>query len=124
MIAAAGADEFIHAGVAAFEAVVGDADRLAPQDRRAAVAGLTGERERVDAVGPDVQPRGTVIARARCGDEARTGSGLGQEVKVARTAHSTHRQGSSACRRGLEQRCQSLDDNTQALPSPMSSRGE
>jgi hypothetical protein len=124
VIAGAGADELKHVGVAAFEAAVDDVDRLAPQDRRAAVAGLTGER--VDAVGPDAQPRVTVIVRARCGDDGRSGSrpGHGYEVKVARPAHSTHRQGSSSCRRGLEQRCQLPDHSTQALRSPMSSRGE
>jgi hypothetical protein len=45
MVAAAGADEFEHAGVAAFEAAAHDADRLAPHERRPAVAGLTGKRE-------------------------------------------------------------------------------
>jgi hypothetical protein len=38
VIAAAGPDELKQVGVAAFETAVDDADRLAPQDRRAAVA--------------------------------------------------------------------------------------
>ena len=42
MIAAVRADDLIHAGVAALDAAVHDAGRLVPQDRLAAVAGLTG----------------------------------------------------------------------------------
>ena len=42
MIAAARADQLIHVGVAALDTAVHDADRLAPQDRLAAVTGLTG----------------------------------------------------------------------------------
>src|SRR2546421_12952390 len=44
MIAAAGADHLVHAGVATLDTAVHDADRLAPQDRLAAVTGLTGGR--------------------------------------------------------------------------------
>jgi hypothetical protein len=44
MIAAAGADKFIHLGVEALGMAVHNADRLVPQERRAAVARLTGER--------------------------------------------------------------------------------
>ena len=73
MIAAGGADELKHAGVAAFETAVHDADRLAPHERRPAVAGLTGKRERVVAVGAGAQPRVTAIMRARYGDGGRTG---------------------------------------------------
>ena len=43
-IAAVGLDDLIHVGPAAFEMAVHDADRLAPQDRPAAVAGLTDGR--------------------------------------------------------------------------------
>jgi hypothetical protein len=43
VIAAVGTDELIHAGIAASDTAVHDADRLVPQERRAAVAGLTGE---------------------------------------------------------------------------------
>jgi hypothetical protein len=43
MIAAAGADDLKLVGIAAFEMALYDADRLAAQDRLAAVAGLTGE---------------------------------------------------------------------------------
>jgi hypothetical protein len=51
MVAAAGADELEQVGVAAFEAAVRDAGRLAPQERRPAVAGLAGRRE-CHGVGP------------------------------------------------------------------------
>ena len=44
MIAAGGADELKHAGVAAFETAIHDADRLMAQDRLAAMAWLAGER--------------------------------------------------------------------------------
>jgi hypothetical protein len=44
MIAAAGADQLEHVGVAALDTAVHDADRLVPQDRLAAVAGLTSGR--------------------------------------------------------------------------------
>jgi hypothetical protein len=45
VIAAAGADQLIHVGVAALDTAVHDADRLAAQmDHPAAVAGLTGRR--------------------------------------------------------------------------------
>src|SRR5208283_310600 len=40
IIAAARADELEHAGMAAFGAAVGDAGRLAPHERRPAMAGL------------------------------------------------------------------------------------
>jgi hypothetical protein len=89
MIAAAGADEFEQAGVAAFEAAVHDADRLAPHERRPAVAGLTGKRECHAVYKLDAQPRVTAIVRARGGDGGWTdsGSGTGHGVKVAGTAH-------------------------------------
>src|SRR5271169_7225655 len=103
MIAAARADELKHADVAALETAVDDADRLAPQDRRAAMTRLTGKRKRVDAVGPGAQPRVTAIARARRGDSGRTGSrsGTGHGARVARTAHSTHRQASGSAAAGV-----------------------
>ena len=56
MIAAARADELKQAGVAAFETAVDDADRLAPQDRRAAVAGLTGNWKRIRQTAVDAVP--------------------------------------------------------------------
>lgn len=94
VIAAIGADELEHAGVAAFGAAVHDADRLAPQVSRAAVAGLTGERAQVDAVRPSAQPRVTATARSWCGDGGQTdsGSGTGHGVSGVRTAHLTHPQ--------------------------------
>jgi hypothetical protein len=74
MIAAVRADDLIHVGVAAFETAVHDADRLAPQDRPSAVAGLTGGRGCHGGLGHDVQPRITVITRARCRNGGRTGT--------------------------------------------------
>jgi len=108
MIAAAGAGELIHVVVAAFETAIHDAGRLAPQERRAAVAGLTAGPGSLDVFGPGAQPRVTAIIGASRGDSGRTvgRSGAGHDVKVAETAHSLHRRGSSSCRcRGLEQRC-------------------
>ena len=89
MVAAAGADELEHAGVAAFEAAVHDADRLAPDDRRPAVAGLTGQRECQVAVRLYAQPRVTAMVRARPGGGARTDSrpGTGHDVRDLGTAH-------------------------------------
>jgi hypothetical protein len=91
MIAAAGADEFIHAGVAAFETTVHDADRLVPEERHAAVAGLTGERGCHDILQLSAQPRVTAIMRAWYRDFDRTGSQPGT-VGVGGPAHSTHHQ--------------------------------
>jgi hypothetical protein len=45
IITAAGTDELVNVDFAAFETAIYRADRLVPQDRRAAVAGLTGGRE-------------------------------------------------------------------------------
>lgn len=70
MVAAAGADELIHVGVAAVEAAVHDADRLAPQERRPAVAGLTGKRGCHDAVRSNAEPRVTVIVRGHWQDRS------------------------------------------------------
>jgi hypothetical protein len=63
MIAAAGIDELVHAGVAANTAIH-DADRLVPQERRTAVAGLTGERGCHDILRLEAQPRVTAILGA------------------------------------------------------------
>jgi hypothetical protein len=94
MVAAAGADELEQAGVAAFEAAVHDADWLAPHHRRLAMAGLTGKRECHHAVGFDAQPRIAAIAWPGCGDGGRTDprSGSRDDIGVARSAHSSHRQ--------------------------------
>jgi hypothetical protein len=93
MVAAAGADKFEQAGVAAFEAAVRDVGRLAPQERRPAVAGLAGGRE-CHGAGLHAQPRVTAVTRVRWGDGGREGSRSGrcQDVRGARTAHTTHRQ--------------------------------
>jgi hypothetical protein len=86
VVAASRADDLKQAGVTAFEAAVHYAGRLAPHERRPAVAGLTGERERHGVVGLDAQPRVTVIVRARCEDGRRTDSGSGTSNGV-RVAH-------------------------------------
>jgi hypothetical protein len=77
MVAATGTDELKHAGGAAVEAAVHDADRLAPHERRPAMAGLTGKRECHGAVRFGAQPRVTAIVRARAGDGTWTGIRLG-----------------------------------------------
>ena len=93
MVAAARADELEQVGVAAFEAAVRDACRLAPQERRPAVAGLAGGWE-CHGVGPHAQPWVAAVTRVRCGDDGReeSRSGRSQDVRGARTAHTTHRQ--------------------------------
>ena len=65
IIAAAGADELIPAGIAAFWTAIYDTDRPAPQDSRPAMPGLTGKRECHDVIRPHTQPRVTAIVRAR-----------------------------------------------------------
>ena len=94
MISAVRADDLIPVGVAAFETAIHDADRLTAQDRLAAVAGPPGERGCHDGLELKAQPRVTAITRARCGDRGRTG--ISHEViRVASTAHPTHRQETS-----------------------------
>ena len=82
MITAAGADEPGHVGAAAAETAVRGAGRLAPHQRRAAVAGLAGQRERHDVAGPDAQPRRMAIMRARYADggqmDSPSGTGHGR----------------------------------------------
>ena len=106
-IPAARADELIHVVVAALDPAVHDAGRLAPQDRRGAVAGLPGKRGPGDTVEPGKHPRVTAITEVWCGDGRRTGnrSSTGYDVRGAKTAHSTHHQVVVSSRhRGLEQR--------------------
>ena len=93
MVAAAGADELEQAGVAAFEAAVRDAGRLAPHERRPAMAALAGRRERHGA-GGGAQPRVMSMVRARYGGGGRADrlSGTCHDVRGTRTAHATHRQ--------------------------------
>src|SRR5580658_758807 len=71
MVAAAGADELEQRGIAAFETALHDASRLAPQERRPAVAGLACRRECHGAAGPYLQPRVMLMVRVRCGDGGR-----------------------------------------------------
>ena len=106
-IAAAGADQLIHVGISAFDAAVHEADRLAPQDRLAAVAGLTGGPGCHGVLRHDAQPPVTAIGGTSCGDSGRADSrsAARRRVRGARTAHSTHRQDVGSCHyRGLEQR--------------------
>ena len=94
MVAAAGADELEHTGIAAFDATVHDADRLAPHECRPAVAGLTDKRECHTDYRSHAQPRVTAIVQMRRGDGGRTDNRFGTDhgVRVTKTAHSTHRQ--------------------------------
>jgi hypothetical protein len=94
MISAVRADNLVPVGVAAFETAIHDADRLTAQDRLAAVTGPPGERGCHDGLELNAQPRVTAITRARCGHRGRTG--ISHEViRVASTAHPTHRQETS-----------------------------
>ena len=116
MISAVRADDLIPVGVAAFETAIRNAGRLTAQDRLAAVAGPTGERGCRDGLELNAQPRVTAITRGRCGDGGRT-SISHDVIRVASTAHSTHRQEALPGRyRGLEQRRRlSPDGSTQAV---------
>jgi len=87
MIAAAGADQLIHVGVAALDLAVDDADRLAAQDDPAAVAGLAGGRGCRNLVRHDAEPRVAVLTGTRYGDNGRFAI-----RRIVRTAHLTHRQ--------------------------------
>jgi len=87
VIAAAGADQLIQAGVAALDVAVDDADRLAAQDDPAAVAGLPGGPGCRNLVRHDAPPQGTAITRVRCRDGGRTATS--HDVRIAGTAHST-----------------------------------
>jgi hypothetical protein len=90
IIAAAGTDELIHIGLAALQTAIDGADWLAPQERRTAVAGLTGERRCHDVRRPETPPPVMAIMAARYGHSGRTGGwfGPGHEVRVGRTVHS------------------------------------
>jgi hypothetical protein len=91
VVAAAGADELERAGVAAFHPAIYDADRLAPQARRPAMAELTRTRERPDAPG-GAQPRVTGIAvpgRSQDGTRPASRPSIGRDVQVSGTTHVT-----------------------------------
>src|SRR5690242_21361366 len=94
MIAATGADQLIHVGVAALDTAVDDADRLTPQDRLTAVTGLTGGRRCHDPLSRNAQPPVTASTGTWCGDSGRADSrsATRRSVRGARTAHSTHHQ--------------------------------
>ena len=124
MIAAAGADQLVHVGVAALDTAVHGADRLVPDDRLAAVARLAGRRGCRGLRRRDAQPPVTVIAGMRRGDSGRAGSRpvARRSVRGARTAQLTHHQevvGPATTGSGAVTLF-SLDDNTQ---KGMSSRG-
>lgn len=91
MIPATGADELEHAGIAAFETAIYDADGLTPDERSPAMTRLTGQRECHAVFKLATQPRITAIVRPRGGDGGRMDSGSGTGHGV-RTVHSTHRQ--------------------------------
>jgi hypothetical protein len=93
IIAAAGADEFEHVGVAAFDAAVYDADRLAPHEGRPAMAGLPGKRECHFDRRPHAQPRISAVVQTqrRDGGRANSGSGTGPGVRIVKAGHPTHR---------------------------------
>jgi hypothetical protein len=84
MVAAAGADQLEHVGIAAFKAAGHDTDRLAANECCPAVARLTGKRQRHDGVGADNQPRITVIMLGplRWGRQD-----SGDDVRIDGTAH-------------------------------------
>jgi hypothetical protein len=65
IIAAARADELEGAGVAALDAAVHDADRLAPHECRPAMAGLPGKREYHPDYRPQAQPRVTASVQTQ-----------------------------------------------------------
>jgi len=73
MVAATGADELKHAGIAAAGAAVHGAGRLAPDECRPAVTGLPGKRRCHDAVWLYAQPRVAAPGRAQRADGTRTG---------------------------------------------------
>jgi hypothetical protein len=128
MVAAAGADELEQAGVTAVETSVGDAGRLAPHERRPAVAGLTCGRE-CHGTGRDAQPRVMLMVRTRRGDGGRADSrsGICRDVGGAGTAHTTHRQAVVPAAAGIQSSgvrcCQRLLRLTEAmrLASPSAS---
>jgi hypothetical protein len=95
VIAAAGADELKHAGVAAFHPAIGDTDRAAAHEGRPAMPGLTGQGERQEDLSTGTQPRITPMTRAaRCRVSARDRNqpGTGHDLRDRRAAHFTHRQ--------------------------------
>jgi hypothetical protein len=125
-IAAAGADQLIHAGVAALDTAVHDADRLAPQDRLAAVTGLTGGRRWHDPLSRDAQPPVTAIAGTWSGDSGRADSrsAARRSVRGARIAHLTHRQDVGPATTGVWSSDAVITKRyTQAAQKDMSSRG-
>jgi hypothetical protein len=75
-------------------AAVHDAGRLAAYECRPAMAGLPGRGEYHPDHRRHAQPRVTTIAQRQRGKGSQTAtrSGGGQDVRVTRTAHSTHHQ--------------------------------
>jgi hypothetical protein len=65
MIAAAGADQLIRVGIAAFHPAVDDTDRASAHERRPAVPRLARQRKPQEDLSADTQPGVTGIARGR-----------------------------------------------------------
>jgi hypothetical protein len=90
VVAAAGADELKHAGVAAFHPAIGDTDRAAAHEGRPAMPELAGQGERQEDLSTGTQPRITLMTRAaRCRVSARDRSqpGTGHDLRDRRAAH-------------------------------------
>jgi hypothetical protein len=113
MIAAAGADQLIHVGVAALDTAVHDADRLATQDDPAAVTRLAGRRGCHDGLGHNTQPRITAITRARRRGRGRTGTS--HDVGIAKTAHSNHHREEWLAATGVWSRLAARNSSTRAV---------
>jgi hypothetical protein len=91
MIAAAGADELVRAGVAAFHPAIDDTDRAAAQEGRPAMPGLAGQRKPQEDLSADAQPRVTLVTRAGRGqadawDRSQPGPGLDAMVQAVALA--------------------------------------
>jgi hypothetical protein len=87
VIAAAGADELVRAGVAAFHPAIDDTDRAAAQEGRPAMPGLAGQRKPQEDLSADAQPRVTLVTRTGRGqadvwDRSQPGSGLDAMVQA------------------------------------------
>jgi len=65
IIAAAGTDQLICVGIAAFHPAVNDTDRAPPHERRPAVPRLPGQREPQEDLSANTQPGITGIGRGR-----------------------------------------------------------
>jgi hypothetical protein len=87
IIAAARADKLVDFEVGVLGLAVHDADQLAPQDRPAAVTGLTSEGGNGVQTWPGRWPRIGAFLRLRYGDLESKRSGADKGVKAAHSAH-------------------------------------